>query len=152
MTTRYDLIRRTAERMGKTAKALFSGLELPCAGRSVSGPLVRVLFAVGRSPAGVTVKELAASLRVTAGAASQFVESLAVRGLVTRTEDPHDRRLVRIRLSDDCERDFGGFTAAYGAALKKAFASLSDKEIATLCDLLDRVEIPPASQGSRSRT
>ncbi len=47
----------------------------------------------------ISVKQLAAALHVTSGAATQHIEALVQAGLVIRNPDPNDRRTVRIKLS-----------------------------------------------------
>ena len=46
-----------------------------------------------------TMRDIAGYLRVTAPSATAIVEALAKDGLLSRREDPKDRRLVRLSLS-----------------------------------------------------
>ncbi len=55
-------------------------------------------------PEGVSLKELAASLSLTSGAASAMVEMFVRRELLERRQDKEDRRAVRIRLSESGRR------------------------------------------------
>ena len=55
-------------------------------------------------PEGVSLKELAASLALTSGAASAMVEMFVRRELLERRTDQQDRRAVRIRLSESGRR------------------------------------------------
>lgn len=55
-------------------------------------------------PEGVSLKELAASLSLTSGAASAMVEMFVRRELLERRQDEEDRRAVRIRLSESGRR------------------------------------------------
>jgi DNA-binding MarR family transcriptional regulator len=49
---------------------------------------------------GCGVSDIGAQLGVTSAAASQMIDRLAERGLVERTEDPHDRRAKQISLTE----------------------------------------------------
>ena len=53
---------------------------------------------IGLNP-GITVTELAASMGVTKGAASQVVGSLEKRGYVDKQADPHDGKKIHLALS-----------------------------------------------------
>lgn len=55
-------------------------------------------------PEGGSLKELAASLSLTSGAASAMVEMFVRRELLERRQDEEDRRAVRIRLSESGRR------------------------------------------------
>jgi len=47
------------------------------------------------------VTDLGDHLGVTSAAASQMLERLAQQGLIQRSEDPHDRRVKQINLTED---------------------------------------------------
>jgi len=50
------------------------------------------------------VSDIGDDLGVTIAAASQMLERLVLQGLVVRSEDPHDRRLKRIVLTEEGHR------------------------------------------------
>ncbi len=50
---------------------------------------------------GTSVSGIAEHLNLSLAATSHLVERLVQRGLVTRAEDPHDRRLKRVELASD---------------------------------------------------
>ena len=50
---------------------------------------------------GLTAGELASSSMVTSGAITNRLDRLVAKGLVTRTEDPHSRRTIRVVLTPE---------------------------------------------------
>lgn len=58
-----------------------------------------VLFHLSRRP-GCGVTDLGDHLGVTSAAASQLLDRLVQHGLILRSEDPHDRRVKQIVLTD----------------------------------------------------
>lgn len=68
--------------------------------RGISVSQIRVLTCIIGAPEGhLKLKEIAAELGITAGAASQAVEGLVKVGLLDRSPDENDRRSVSITLS-----------------------------------------------------
>jgi DNA-binding MarR family transcriptional regulator len=60
------------------------------------------------------VSDIGDDLGITSAAASQMIERLVQQGLITRSEDPSDRRLKRIVLSEKgLEMIQGGFRAQH---------------------------------------
>ncbi|MEQ4301956.1 MarR family winged helix-turn-helix transcriptional regulator [Plantactinospora sp. B6F1] len=71
---------------------------------------VEVLRLVERCPE-ISVKETAERLRTAANTVSTLVSDLAAAGLLERTRDPHNRRVVRLRLTPAAHlriRDYAG--------------------------------------------
>ncbi len=76
----------------------------------------------GRS--GMTVSELAASLRMSVGWASRVVDELVRAGLAERTTDPMDRRVVHVALTR-LAADFVGSAYRWrGEAIDRALEGL----------------------------
>ena len=61
---------------------------------------VRCLFVLSRHP-GMKMNELAEKLEVKLPAGSQIADRLVRRGLVGRSTDPEDRRVVRLSLTEE---------------------------------------------------
>src|SRR5689334_16503672 len=64
----------------------------------ITFPQLRILFLVRRDP-GSDLRSLAERLDVGTSAASQQVDRLVDKGLLSRLEDPEDRRRLRISLT-----------------------------------------------------
>jgi DNA-binding MarR family transcriptional regulator len=95
----------------------------------------------GRGSCGVT--DLGDHLGVTSAAASQMLERLAQQGLILRTEDPSDRRVKQIILTDKGLQVLQESIQARQSWLYDLADSLSDAEkeasIAALTILIDKV-------------
>lgn len=61
---------------------------------------------VGESGSGVKLKALAESLDITPAAASEMVETLVSKGVLTRASSALDRRSVSIQLGDKLQKRF----------------------------------------------
>jgi len=85
----------------------------------------------------VTMRELAKELDVGESAATAVVERLVRQELVVRHDDPSDRRLVRLSLSDAGE---SLVTKLHDSACRKTaslLAALSDEQLAQLVAIME---------------
>jgi DNA-binding MarR family transcriptional regulator len=93
----------------------------------------------------LTLKEGAELVRVSLPAASRMVDELVHRGFVERREDAQDRRMKRIRLTDEGRAVIRRLNAARLSGLQKFTETLADTErrklAAALSKLLERPEI-----------
>jgi DNA-binding MarR family transcriptional regulator len=102
-----------------------------------------MLFVIRRctqdSPEGMKASDLSQFLRVTSPTVTQQVNVLEARGLLERAADPADRRVVRIRLTEEGIR----LTEIAGQAMNESVQSLIDhmgeERAALLVELLDEV-------------
>ncbi|MGA2802856.1 MAG: MarR family transcriptional regulator [Acidimicrobiales bacterium] len=88
----------------------------------------------------VTMRELAKELDVGESAATAVVDRLVRQGLVVRCDDPSDRRVVRLALSDTGE---SLVTKLHATACKKAaglLMSLSDDQLAQLVATMEMLD------------
>src|SRR5208282_1669767 len=83
-----------------------------------------------------SVKALAQSLGVSLPAMSRAVDGLFERGLVGREEDPVDRRMKRVRLTDAGLRVPRGLSRERLSALSELMGSLLDEEADALAHAL----------------
>ncbi|OZC64692.1 MarR family transcriptional regulator [Rhodococcus sp. 15-725-2-2b] len=60
----------------------------------------RALHVLAREPESVRLRDLAEHLRIVARSATDIVDSLEAARLVTRQQDPSDRRAVLVELTD----------------------------------------------------
>ena len=90
----------------------------------------------------MTPSSLASALGVTAGAVTQLLDTLASAGLVESDLNPHDGRSRILNLTERARADIAEFEQQVVADLTPRFDPLTDNELATLADLLNRLEIP----------
>ena len=84
-----------------------------------------------------TVSELAEARNISRAAASQAVETLVQRGLVTRTTDRFDRRHVRLTLNDSGDALLDAIFDDTCWWMAQLLSPLSDKELESLTQALD---------------
>lgn len=97
------------------------------------GELLRL---VGRRP-DISVREAAAELSLVPNSASTLVSRLVGDGLLARTTDDSDRRVVRLRLTPPAQAIADESRAARRAALSAVLAQLDADQINDLANGLD---------------
>ena len=88
----------------------------------------------------VTMRELARELDVGESAATAVVDRLVRQGLVVRRDDPSDRRVVRLALSDNGE---SLVTKLHATACRKTanlLVALSDDQLAQLVTTMEMLD------------
>lgn len=96
---------------------------------------IRILRRLARAP--MTVKQIAEAATIDAPAATVGVNDLEARGLVARRTDPENRRCKLVSLTDK-GRDVVTAIEKVDDPAPDVLAGLSDKELRTLRDILDR--------------
>lgn len=94
-------------------------------------PQLRVLHIL-RQNDGITVSGLASRLNVTPATTTGLTDRLVREKLIFRTEDPTDRRLVRLHLTEDGARVVSEFDPDGAAYLKAILDLLPADDIALL--------------------
>ena len=103
-------------------------------------PRFDVMAALDREPDGLTMSGLSELLLVSNGNITAIVARLVEDGLVTRTRDKADRRVLRVKLTAKGRRDFRGFALAHEAWIDRLLGDLADGEINQLLGGLGRVK------------
>jgi DNA-binding MarR family transcriptional regulator len=110
--------------------------------KGLSMPQIGTLMQIHRGTAGVS--EVGEELGVTSAAASQMLERLVQLRLVLRTEDPTDRRVKRLVLTDKGQRTIQEVVQARQRWLDDLMHSLSNSEkeqiTAALNLLIEKIE------------
>jgi DNA-binding MarR family transcriptional regulator len=104
---------------------------------------VRALRVLARCDGRVRMSELAERLGIARRSTTSVVDDLAARGLVERSGDPADRRAVEVEVSADGWRLLDELRTRRRAAAHELTAALSAAELATLRDLLTRLDPAP---------
>ena len=100
---------------------------------------IKLLHNLEDAPHELTLKEAAGLVHVSLPAASRMVDDLVRRGLVKRHEDPQDRRMKRVSLTDSGRSVIRRLNAARLSGLEQFALSLSGEERRSLAQALDRL-------------
>lgn len=136
---RKELLESLAEKMISVMRRVHKGQSVRFSEFRLSPPQIRILFFIGKQGKDVAVKDLAEMLKVTPGAITQFVDALVEMDLVRREEDPKDRRIIRIKLTELAIIKLEELRKGYLISSSQVFDILSDAEITELVRLLDKV-------------
>jgi DNA-binding MarR family transcriptional regulator len=145
--SRPELIQRFLELQPRLRRRL--GKALPAEVRAELGGItvnqMQALHAIAqRGP--VAMGTLAGCLQsASLSSATQLADRLVKLGLVERSADPEDRRVVRLGLSPRGRELLERMESAWKEGVGEALAGLSDAECATLVRLLERVAGWPAA-------
>lgn len=96
------------------------------------------LFAL-RGEEGLSQRELARRLFVSAPTVTGIVQKMERADLVERRPDPHDQRLMRIRLSERGREVAAALAETFASQAESMFAGITPEELAELARLLARV-------------
>lgn len=141
--TRSDLLQKLMEEIVAVMKQMHNRSTLPQE-LAISPPQARLLFVIANGKeGGISVKDLAEKTSVTPGAITQFVDVLVKKGLVQRYEDLHDRRIVRLTLTNTAKEQFDVLRKNFLLSATRAFNVLTDEEIRQLINLLSKVNSNP---------
>lgn len=105
----------------------------------ITRPQWLAIVRLNRRP-GASQSELADMMEIEKAPAGKIVDRLQERGWVERRADPVDRRINRIFLTERGERVFAVISPIAQSTVSDAVSDLSDREIALMMQLLDRVK------------
>jgi DNA-binding MarR family transcriptional regulator len=97
-------------------------------GVAVTMPQVKVLYLVAASR-GMRMSELAVRLGVSISTTSGMVDRLVDHGLLTRHDDPADRRQVVVTVTASGAADLERFRELNAAQMRRLLARLGDPEL-----------------------
>jgi DNA-binding MarR family transcriptional regulator len=100
---------------------------------------MKALHHLALEPHAISVKELGEGLGLSLAAMSRAAEELVQRGLVNRTEDPSDRRIKRLCLTDEGRTFVQRMREVRHAGFEQFVATLTDKERAQLAKALEPI-------------
>jgi DNA-binding MarR family transcriptional regulator len=89
---------------------------------------MRGLFVLDASERGLALTELAPQMGLSVAAAGRAVDGLVRHGFVTRSEDPDDRRIKRLALTDEGQATLRRVMEARLVGLRRFAAGLGDQE------------------------
>lgn len=77
----------------------------------------------------LSIKDIAEKMEMSSSAATQLVDGLVQVGLVTRREDPKDRRLVQLELSPKGKKHITATKNEHINEMAEIFDALTDEEL-----------------------
>ena len=77
---------------------------------------------------GISLKVLAEQLGITPAAASEMVDTLVNKGVLTRTPDPRDRRAIAISVSDELQKRIFSSEDGFDRVTSDFLATLSSED------------------------
>ena len=98
------------------------------AGLDLTFSQLRAMFVLADCQEELAVHELAARLGSSMATSGRVVQALSRAGMVTRREDEQDRRVKRVRLTEQGRVLVAGFVHAHREAVRECVESLSDRE------------------------
>jgi len=105
------------------------------AGLGLTITQIRVLFIL-RETEGLPARALAETLRVTPSTLTRIMDRLVRDNLVTREEDPGDRRLVRHYLTDTARADVASIERQSKERMDKLLSRLTPQQTRDLVEAL----------------
>ncbi len=144
--TRLTALRAVLDSLGGFKNQLFIGYESIRNEFGLTPPHVKILIETNANSEGISLREIADKFHVTPGAVTQFVDKLVEHHLITRYEDPTDRRITRIRVADGASPQVTAIIAAHRRVLETMFDSLSDSELNELSRLLQKTSTKEEEQ------
>ena len=113
---------------------------------------IKTLYAIYSSEQELSLKALAESLGMTVATMSRTVDALVDRGFIDRTEDPEDRRMKRITLTEAGAQVPAELNRSRLLGIQDLAQSVSDQEAHSLgAALRDLVEAHPEIAAHRPK-
>ncbi|HEX8757793.1 MAG TPA: MarR family transcriptional regulator [Steroidobacteraceae bacterium] len=103
-------------------------------------PRFDLMAQLERAPQGLKMSELSQRMMVTGGNVTGITDGLEKEGLVVREVDPADRRVYRVKLTAEGERQFHSMAAEHESWVVDLFGPLSPKQKKQLMELLGELK------------
>jgi DNA-binding MarR family transcriptional regulator len=113
--------------------------------RDIAFPQLRLLLRIRMMP-DIDLRSLADAVSISPSAASQQVDKLVERGFVARSDDPQDRRRVRLSLTASGEEAIGEYSRAateYTTLIVSGLSEGDQRELVRLLQALVDLNNPP---------
>jgi DNA-binding MarR family transcriptional regulator len=103
-------------------------------------PRFDLMAQLERAPEGLRMSELSQRLMVTGGNVTGITDGLEKEGLVVREVDAGDRRVFRVKLTAEGQKQFRRMATEHEQWIIEMFGSLSMKQKKQLVDLLGELK------------
>ena len=143
-----EALRGYAVRYQESAHGFARYMGLPTSDGTALGEILWAeLAGVTMTPARLRVR-----LGMSSGATTALVDRLAARGLVTRSRESDDRRMVTLRTTDEVRERSAGYHGPAGRELEAAMAEYDERTLAVVRGFLERLTgVLPAGEGGAPR-
>ncbi|MBF4631261.1 winged helix-turn-helix transcriptional regulator [Clavibacter michiganensis subsp. phaseoli] len=139
-----EALRGYAVRYQESAHAFARFMGLPTSDGTALG---EILWAE-RSGLPMTAARLRTRLGMTSGATTALVDRLQARGLVERSRESDDRRIVTLRTTDEVRARSAGFHGPAARELEAAMGEHDDATLAVVRGFLERLTgVLPTGEG-----
>jgi DNA-binding MarR family transcriptional regulator len=103
-------------------------------------PRFDLMAQLERAPEGLKMSELSQRMMVTGGNVTGITDGLEKEGLVVREVDASDRRVFRVKLTPEGQRQFQRMAAEHEQWVVDLFGGLTQKQKKQLVDLLGELK------------
>jgi DNA-binding MarR family transcriptional regulator len=103
-------------------------------------PRFDLMAQLERAPEGLKMSELSQRMMVTGGNVTGITDGLEKEGLVVREVDPADRRVFRVKLTPEGQRQFQRMAAEHEQWVVDLFGGLTQRQKKQLFDLLGELK------------
>ena len=103
-------------------------------------PRFDLMAQLERAPHGLKMSELSQRMMVTGGNVTGITDGLEKEGLVVREVDPTDRRVYRVRLTAEGQRQFRRMAGEHEQWVIALFGGMSTREKGQLVELLGELK------------
>ena len=103
-------------------------------------PRFDLMAQLERAPQGLKMSELSQRMMVTGGNVTGITDGLEKEGLVVREVDAADRRVFRVKLTPEGQRQFQRMAAEHEQWVVDLFGGLTQKQKKQLVDLLGELK------------
>lgn len=135
LETLDDLRRDSIKALKEADKSTMLGLTVR-QGSAIS----QLKLMLEEKPQGIALKDLAKRMQMTVPATSLLVETLVTKGYTSRTQDPEDRRAVRLTLTEQGLSIFENIYAHFHAEIANRAQSLTPEEVRTLGSIVKKMQ------------
>ena len=103
-------------------------------------PRFDLMAQLDRNPEGLKMRDLSRKLMVTGGNVTGLTDKLVEKGLVERQDDPRDRRVYSVHLTDEGKKAFSNMATAHERWVIDLFDGLTQTEKTQLLRLLSKLK------------
>jgi DNA-binding MarR family transcriptional regulator len=147
---REKLLKNLIENFTQIFRDMHKEQKFPFGDLVLTRQQMMIMFFINEKKGVVSAKEIAESLRVTAGAITQFIDGLVKNGLVERVESNMDKRSMDIKLTKMAKEKFDHFKKDYMDKINQAFNGLNNKELEQFIELTEKIKMPYNKDNKKS--